>query len=530
VTSLREVETAARDGALGDLIGTLRPDPFSRSLATALRVDLAAIVADPALTLQTVWARGHSSPALRRLLDGWRAENAGRPWARALRPPLFPLSGPLEEEYRGDFHDADGISLTDDTVTVFQDTSAVALDRATGRVSPATAPARSSWTLDRRVGAGRCRVVGRDSGAELLDVRVNDDDRYAAVATAGDAVFAGGWCGDYDGVVVGLDAPTATARWRWEEPGAYVATVSCTPDGARVLAFATDGRLFVLDGATGAVVHGGHTGATVGALDPAGSRLATVADSVVRVWSLDRLGETPTGVPGSGSGFAYAMWSPDGSRLLTGSALCDGTDGRLVAVLPMDGAGYLEGGPPAGARAVGRTGVVEFSPLRGMTMWDAASGAPVARDPARAYSIHRDLLWIDPDARLYVHASRVTGAATLLRVDDGTPVADLGDERVSTVTWAPDSSRFVTTHDDGRVRVWSAGGALLQTADEADGPDLPERQHPYDAHHEAGHMVLDPDDPALPGYRIACDEPLIPGPTGSHWASPTVHVALEPAR
>ena len=34
----------------------------------------------------------------------------------------------------------------------------------------------------------------------------------------------------------------------------------------------------------------------------------------------------------------------------------------------------------------------------------------------------------------------------------------------------------------------------------------------------------------LPGYRIACDEPLIPNPAGTHWASPTTHVVLEGLR
>ena len=526
VTSLRDVETAARNGTLGELIGSLRPDPFSRWLATALRVDLAAMVADPTLTLQTVWARGHSTPALRRVLDGWRAEHAGRPWARALRPPAYALSGPLEEEYRGEFDDADGVSLTDSTVTVFQEETAVTIDRATGRTAAVAAPDRPSWALDRRAAFGRCRVVDRTSGAVVLDLRVNDDDSYRAIATAGDAVFAGGWCGDYDGVVVRIDTRDtgdSAVRWRWEEPGAYLANVSCTPDGTRVLAFTTRGTLYVLDGATGAVVHGGHIGATVGALDPAGTRLATVDQSAVRVWALDRLSADPTGLPGSGSGFAYAMWSPDGGRLLTGSALCDGADGRLVAVLPMDGAGYLEGGPPTGARAVGDAEVVEFSPLGGMSLWDAYSGAPITRDPSRTYSIHRDQLWISPDAHLYVHALRSSGRATLLRIGDGAELAKLGDARISTVTWAPDSSHFTTSHDDGPDRAWSADGSPLDGE-----PPHHTPRHPYNAYHEAGYMVLDPDDPARPHYRVACDEPLVANPAGTRWASPTTHVALEP--
>lgn len=526
MTSLREVEAAARNGTLGELIGELRHDPYSRWLAAALRVDLAAIVADPALTLQTVWARGHATPAVRRVLDRWRAENGGRPWARALRPPAFPLSGALVEEYRGDFHDAGAVSLTDDTVTVVEEDSATAIDRATGVTSPAS-PTAPQWTLDRRAAFGRCRIVDR-SGSEVLDLRVNDGDRFLTMASAGeeggDTAFVGGWCGDYDGVVVRVDVPGGAVRWRWEEPGTYLATVSYTPDGSRVLAFSTAGRLFVLDGSTGDLVHSGHVGATVGALDPAGTRLATVDGSVVRVWDLARLSTGQAGIPGSGSGFAYAMWSPDGGRLLTGSALCDGVDGHLVAVLPLDGAGYLEGGPPSGARAVGRSEVVEFSPEGGMTMWDALSGAPVTRDPARRYSVHRDLLWIAPDARLYVHAPLSAGTATLLRVSDGEAVADLGDHRISTLTWAPDSTRFTTSHDDGPDRVWTADGTFLHTTDRPG----PRRGHPYDAHHEGGYMVLTPDDPGLPGYRVACDEPLIPDPTGTRWASPTTHVTLEP--
>jgi hypothetical protein len=419
VTSLREVEASARNGELGDLVGALRSDPASRWLATALRIDLAAIVADPALALQTVWARASFAPSTRGPLAGWRAEHAGRPWARALRPPAHPIGGPLEEEYRGDFRGADGVAVTDGTVTVFHGGSATVIDRATGRSAPAPAPVGPSWT----------------------------------------------------------------------------------PDGS-----------------TGTVVHSGRVGATVGALDPTGTTLATVADTAVRVWSLSRLDGAPAGLPGSDTGPAYAMWSPDGSRLLTGSALCDGVDGRLIAVLPMDGAGYPEADPAPGARAVGDADVVEFTPLGGMTLWDARGGAPVARDPSRRYTAHRDRLWISPDARLYVHAA---GSAALLRVRDGALLAPLGDDPVRDVTWSHDSSRFTVTYDDGGVQSRTAGG------DPVDGA-VPVRRHPYDARHEAGYMILDPAAPGQPAYRIACDGPLVPDPTGTRWASPTVHVALEP--
>ncbi|GIJ70984.1 WD40 repeat domain-containing protein [Virgisporangium ochraceum] len=580
MTSLREVEAAAREGTLGDMVDALRSDPLSRWLAKALRVDLAAIVADPARTLQTVWARGYFTPALRGTLDRWREEHAGRPWARALRPPAFPLSGPLEEEYRGDFSGADAVSLTDETVTVVRGDSVTVVDRATGARRPSTAAAGPFWTVDFRTGFGQCRVVDLNSDAVLLDLQVNDEDRYEAVAVAeGGAVFAGGWCYDYDGVVVRID--DGAVRWRWEKAGAHVAGLSCTPDGARVLAFSR-GRLFVLDGATGTVVHSGHVGAGVGAVDPAGTRLVTVGDSVARVWTLDRLGDAEGGLPGTGSGFAYAMWSPDGSRLLTGSALCEGTGGRLVAVLLMDGTGYLEGGPPPDARVVGDTEVVEFTPLRGMTMWDAVSGAPVAADPDRRYSLHRDRLWIAPDARSYLHADR-DGGARLLRTRDGAELAAFG--RMAEAAWSPDSSRFAAA-SDGVVRVHGADGAVehdLGTVDDVTGlvfscdgtvlvaggkgtglrlwdtgsgaplgtathtgrypwrpsPDrlallhgqhgFRARRHPFHARHEAGFMVIEPDDPALPVYRVACDEPLVPDPTGTRWASPTAHVALEPS-
>jgi hypothetical protein len=585
VTSLREVETAAREGALGDLIDALRSDPLSRALATALRVDLATIVADPALTLQTVWARGAFTPALRGTLGRWRDEHAGRPWARALRPPVFPPAGPLEEEYRGDFAGADAVTLTDGTITVARGETVTVLDRATGtrRESTAAGAAATSWAVDLRADFGRCRVVDPGSDAVLLDLRVNDEDRYGVVAVAeGGTVFAGGWCHDYDGVVVRVDA--GTVRWRWEEPGCHVTGVSCTPDGSRVLAF-SDGRLFVLDGSTGAVVHSGRVGADVGALDPAGARLVTVADPVVRVWSLDRLDRAPAGLPGAASGFAYALWSPDGGRLLTGSALCDGTDGRLVAVLATDDTGYLEGGPPPGARAVGAAEVVEFTPLRGMTVWDAVSGAPVATDPDRRYSLHRDLLWIAPDARSYLHAGR-DGGARVLRTRDGATLADLGAGRVTAAAWSPDGSRLAVARDDGGVRVHGADGAPVHDLGAVDGEGLAfscdgavlaaggrgtvirlwdtgsgallgtaahdgrypwrpspddlallhgrhgfrSRRHPFAARYEAGFTVVEPDDPGLPTYRVACDAPLVPDPTGTRWASPAVHVALEATR
>jgi WD40 repeat protein len=622
--SLHQVEVAARDGALVGLVDTLltraedRSDTASGWLARALRVDLATLVLDPALTLHCVWSRGYfvrdpdGGYPLRALLERWRIDNSGRAWARALRPAAHPLWSALEEEYRGDFEGADGLALSDNEVVVLRGgVPRTVLDRTTGvsRVAPMSTGHAPVWELARDLPVeatwGRCRVVDRDSGVVIVDVRVNDDDSYRAVVStaAGTALFAGGWCGDYDGVVVGVEVATGTLLWRWEEAGASVRNLSCTSDGAKVLVFA-NGRLIVLDGATGRVLHRGRVDAEHGALDPTGTRLATMSACAVRVWSLDQLSENQVGIRGSDTGFAYAMWSPDGRRLLTGSALCDGVDGRVIRVLRMDTGGYLEGGPPVGARAVGESMVVEFAPLSGLKLWDVRTGAQVDKDPGRRYSIHLDLLWIAPDASSYVHAYRGIGGrdgerASLVRTRAGTTVAHLDDGLVSTVAWSPDSSRFATGHDGGSVRLWDMRGTLEHTLRPAAGSvtglsfsidgkvlvaggegttlrlwevgsgrplgELPRdshdlslgtpsgsndartswrsspanlerlhgqlgfraRRHPYRARTQDGFVWIEPDERTLPTFRIVADEVLMPNPTGTCWASPTTHIALE---
>jgi WD40 repeat protein len=529
----------------------------------------------------------------------------------------------LEEEYLGNVDGFHNLSLHDDMVVFHRHGEPwVALDRRTGTVRAAPPAARlprpPAWVLARELPDGsttwgHCRVLDCDrEGAVVVDILTNDDymdERYTylEVSAGGTTLFAGGYDIDTDGVVIRVDVETGTLVWRWST-SASVRDLFCTPDAAKLLVV-TDEGVAVLDGATGDELLRSRLHAAFGMLDPSGTRLVTVTRHAVRVWSLDRLaGQTHIGIPGSQDGNADVLWSPDGRRVLTGTALCDGGDGRTVAVLdPMDSTSYIEGGPAANARVVGNETVLEFAALGGMQMWDTETGDRLTGDRHRSYGIGRDLLWLAPNAQSYLHAWARHGGisgqpAVLLRALDGTVVARLGDEEITAAAWSADSSQFATGHPDGTVRLWDAGGtprATLPAAAEAavaglvfsvdgkvliaggDKPPLhfwdvdtgrlcgscvpnrhdrgvddfvPEageprvgpawlrdvqwlhgqfgfqaRRHPYRTRMRSGFVWIEPDEPALPTYRVAADTPLAGDPTGRHWASRTTHVALEPA-
>jgi len=491
--SLRQVEEAARARRLAALVDELqragdeRGDRAAAWLARALRVDLATITQRPSLALTCVWRRAlfvrepDGSHPLRALLGLWREENGDRPWARALRPPAEPLWGALREEYRGAFGGVTRVAVRDEGIALVRDGAAYAIDRRTGEVRPdssdAAAAARPAWQLARDLPLGehwgRLRVRDPASGRIVVELRVNDDDSYGDVAAddAGATLFAAGWWDDYAGVVTCVDVARGAVRWR-AELARWVTSLSCSPDGGVVMAFSSVG-MTLFDGATGATLRQVAVTGGVGAIDPSGRLLATVSEAAVRLWSLEALAQPVVRWPrGADDGFAYALWSPDGARLLTGMALCDGVGGRLVKTLKMDGPGYLEGGPAPGARGVGAALVVEFHPMRGAVLWDARTGAHLATDASRAYGLHRDALWLAPDAERYVHGRRgdflSSDAATLRATRDGALLASLGDG-VTAVAWSPDSARVAVGYADGSVRVVDREGALGFASAPADG-------------------------------------------------------------
>jgi WD40 repeat protein len=484
--SLATVERAALQGTLPALVAALeRQGELSRWLARALRVELATILARPKLAFPCVYNRAFSperaersgfggpardAPSLDGMLAGWCAEHGAVPWARSLRPPRFPLTGALREEYRGDYRGTYDLSL-DDAFVSARGHAAVTWDRERSVRVPVREDrprVEAGWAIGRLPAAdhwGRYRIIDRASGAVVLDARVNDDDSFQRFTVTPDRrwIITGGWCGDYEGVVCAFDRQSGALRWRAELTH-QVDAVSVSTNGAVIAAFEA-GWVTILDSATGGKIARAFVGAGSGALDATGRQLVTRTDHALRVWDVVSLAQDAEGLRDVASGWIDAAFSSDGRRVLTGAALCDAQSGRRIALLNVDGPGYLEGGPPEEARALGNDRFVELCPF-GLRAWETEQGSLVVDDDAQGAGL-RDAVRMSRDGRHYVRARRdwtrsTLGPLAVFSVDSGARVADIAATGVRTFEMSPDGAQLCTGHTDGIVRVFHLpGGALF---------------------------------------------------------------------
>jgi WD40 repeat protein len=162
---------------------------------------------------------------------------------------------------------------------------------------------------------------------------------------------------------------------------------------------------------------------------PDGTRLVTTSRSpVLRIWRANSF-EEPLLLRGHGDSLRSAAWSPDGRRIVSGSL------DKTVRIWNADGTG---------------TPVV----LRGHTdaVWDVAfdpSGSRVA-----SASVDRTVRIWDAD-----------GA--------GEPIVLRGHTSVvHSISWSPDGRRLATSSYDGTVRIWSADGLHAPSILSGDGSPI----------------------------------------------------------
>ena len=213
----------------------------------------------------------------------------------------------------------------------------------------------------------------------------------------------------------------------------------------------------------------GHSGrVTAAAFSPDGKRVLTgSADKTARLWDAATGAEVATLTGHTGSVNAVAF-SPDGTRVLTGSddktaRLWDAATGAAVATLE----GHSEG-----------VGAVAFSPdgkrvLTGSLdntarLWDTATGKAVAtlkgHHEGDGYVL---AVAYSPDGKRVLTGSW-DATARLWDAATGAAVATLeGHSRpIRAVAFSPDGKRVVTGSDDKTARLWDAAtGAAVATLD-----------------------------------------------------------------
>jgi hypothetical protein len=227
--------------------------------------------------------------------------------------------------------------------------------------------------------------------------------------------------------------------------------------------------------ATGALIGEWHAPDVRAVTIAADGTIATRSHSVIRVWDpaaalATKLAPRPT------RGWTAAQFSPDGRRLLTGGLLCDGHDGDLIAILDVDGPGYLEGGPPMPCQRLTNTRLVEIGPF-GLNLWDTRTG--VVHRNRMVTATLRDAACFDPRG-LYFALVRADGRLELY----GLPVPTLlADRQIGPLAsdhafgFSPDGDLLWWQTADGerwamRVADPASAGRLMPHEPLPDEPDL----------------------------------------------------------
>ncbi len=198
----------------------------------------------------------------------------------------------------------------------------------------------------------------------------------------------------------------------------------------------------------------GHTNSVMAASwSPDGSRVLTgSADQTARIWNPENVEPTAT-LPGH-TGRVLAAWSPDGSRVLTASAdktvrIWDVENGEtIVTLVEHTNAVMVASWSPDGSRVL--TGSVDQT----ARIWDVETGETIV-------TLVGHTSWViaaswSPDGSRVLTAS-LDQTARIWDVETGETIATLAGHtgEVLAASWSPDGSRVLTASWDETARIWN---------------------------------------------------------------------------
>ena len=601
LTQLDAIERSAREGTLhallAELDGGVRALGASaqaealRAIRSALRIDLAFLTEHPEeafaclhnrlawhrvreavpyyqlqrgqLVQQAPAGRDIECPPLQQTVRGWRAarDAGGVPWLRSLRPPQVALGGALLEEYRADaplrfrrlrldpslrrielMHGPRDTGPANDRFAA-RSWNCIAWDRVTGqRLDDSVVELRDSEVAMggelriEHLGWGEAVLCERTGGKTLGRLSLSDDRSASAVAYSADGsrVALCGYNEDDWGFVAVYELRTRALLWH-AESDSPLWDVALSSRGDRVAASGSSG-VQVWEVGTERPIVALPLRAAVVAFAPDDRSLLTAELGVVRVWDLDR---ATAFLRDHWSGLTNAAFSPNGTRLITGSWLLDARTGAVIANLDFRRIRYLEGGPPRNAFVLGDERVVCLE--LGVTVWDACTGAKRLRDESRGYWLmHVVALTADGTRYAIAHdASRLRaerGRVAILEVDSGAEQFAFDAAGPLAMAWDAEARLLAIAAVDGQVHVHDVHRDQLVrsfTPPKAAARDLAsflpsERPaSPWRFERRSGCLALVRGDTGAVVAWLPALEDMVAHPSEPIWAGGPIHVRLE---
>lgn len=299
-------------------------------------------------------------------------------------------------------------------------------------------------------------VLDRKSGKSLI-TPITGDDFFGGVDFSPDDRHVVAGCSDSSLRLV--EAASGRTLWHRQKLGGRVWRAIFSPDGRLVACTSEGGEAYVFDAATGEPVFPAlkHSSAATDVnFSPDGKLIATAStDATARLW--DAATGKQVGPPHRHLGTVWtAAFSPDGARVLTASSdrtaqLWDVKTGEKTAPAiqadqAMSGASFIADG----RRIVVRT-------LNSVQVFDATTSKPLS-PPMRHGDFPQRILVArqSPDDRYLVTGSE-NGTVRVWDLGSGYPVSEPLAHHgfVATVAWYPDSHRFFSGSQDGRIRRWT---------------------------------------------------------------------------
>ena len=251
----------------------------------------------------------------------------------------------------------------------------------------------------------------------------------------------------------------------------YVAQVAWSPDGRYFASADDEGNALVWDAASWEVVHDFQHEGPIGCAvwSPNSDRLALCGfeDGVLRVWQVNNEREVMA-LSEHEYGVNTAVWSQDGSQLLTGDGngvvrLWDGRNGRLARVVtelqvPVVEIIWLPGGQQFLLLDASDT----------LSVWRVDDGELV-----REMREHTDALWsltwAEKGERLAVASANGTIRVWQPREGEGATIVPAHEYGVFGIDWSEQENRLISVGGDDQMKVWDTmDWQLLETINNSD--------------------------------------------------------------